>query len=413
MLGGLILTFITSLGSAPTCEAPISLTCVLNAATVEAEAIASPSQRVESRLEVTAAALAAKHGELSDRLLADIQRELESLDIDEASLKLHTTLAATLTEAGQPRRALEHIQHVRSNAAHISDETKRGDLLAKLAVAQAEAGDSVQAVDGALSIPESNDSLAAFKARALHDIAPIQGRMLNIETARTTLAKITMGLTYYQAAAAADVAVVAHGEGNADAAAALLDQAYVISMQQSDGYFKAGALRHVADAYAAIGSMQQANAMYRKALVAAESAQQPQQRARAISRIATSMSDQAMFAEARQPIVRAIELALAEPAGLMRWWALYEIAGSAAFAGDFETANRLLLEIPASAQFGKVSLRAVVQRDIAWGLARHGELKQAYELATQIHTAREQIQALSRIILVTINPKMTALPRYL
>lgn len=413
MLGQFILTFVTPLWSTLPCDAALSTGCILSVATAEAEAITAPAPRIESLMEVAAAALAADRRVLSDRLLDDIEKQLKQSKPDETMLRLRTNLATLLAEVGHSERALKHSQFAQAKAELLRDESKRWDMMAKLAVVEAKAGDIEQAVDRTLAFPEGNDNLAAFKARALHDIAPVQARELSIEAARDTLAKITMGLTYYRAAAATDVAVAAHGRGDTAAVAALMDNAYSISLEQNDGYFKAGALRHVAEAYASIGSKRNAEVIYEQALVAAESAQQPQQRARAVSRIATSMSDQAMFVQSRKQVIRAIELAHAEPAGLMRWWALYEIAGSAAFAGDFETADQLLLQIPATAQFGNVLLRAVVRRDIAWGMARHGKLTRAYQLATKIHSSRERVQALSRMVLVLAKPKMAALPRYL
>lgn len=413
MYGGLLLALITPFWGAPQCNGSAFVECVFEAAATELAAVSLQPHRIEGYLELATAAQEANKDELSLKLLHKAELELQDSATSAATLALRADLAKVLVKAGNCKGAMKHVHLARSLAHQIEDETQRWDLRAKLNVIQARTGAFDLAVAQVLTMPEDNNSVAAFKARALHDIAPWQARKVGVDEAIATLAKITMGLTYYRAAASTDVAVIAHENGEAAKAKALLEQAYDIAVRQDDGYFQAGALRHIADAYAVLGDASQASTMYAQALAAARNADQPQQRARAISRIATSMSDRGLFVQATRQLPQAMQLARLEPEGAMRWWAFYEIAGSAAFAGDFDTANHLLSEIPADAAFGTVPLRAVVMRDISWGLARHQHFEQAFQSAIHIQSRRERIQALSRVVRAFVKPKMAALPRYL
>ena len=322
-------------------------------------------------------------------------------------------IIAALLDLGSDAAAAGNIANATRAAEAIDDDGKRWDALGKLAVLNARAGNIDAALTFAIGMPESDDNLASYKARTLHDIAPLQARENDIDAAVSTLSLMTMGLPYYRAAAASDVAIAADAAGRSADAEALLEEAAAIARGQTDGYFVAGALRHVAVAYSEIGDAPRASGFFAEALDASLSGASPQHRARAVSRAATSLADVGELEAAKSALPNAVDIARSETREPFQLWAFYEIAGSAAFAGDFEMAMELMEAVPPSFRFGANSLRAATERDVAWGLARHGRVDEAMALAVGIESPRESVQALSRIARVIDDPEMIALPRYL
>lgn len=314
---------------------------------------------------------------------------------------------------GDNDRALDLLSDAFHATNLIADESKRWDIVGKLTTVRAASGEAGKALKAANAMPVSNTTLQSYKERTLHEIAPIQAQQNELNAALHTLASITMGLPYYSAASRTDVAIIATEQERSDVAIRLLREADNIGSAQTDGYFVAGALRHVAVAHATIGNEETALQYFSAALTNARRGKTPQHQARAISRIAISLSDLQYFPRAVATLPGAVRIAKSESNDAFRYWAFYEIAGSAAFSGDFVTAKQLLELIPPTFAFGGKSLTASTQRDVAWGLARHNRVSDAVDLAMHIKSPRERVQSLSRIARLLDDPAMKALPRYL
>ena len=324
-----------------------------------------------------------------------------------------TTVAETLIQMELFPGAAQVLREAQIAAHRVEDSKKQWDLRGKFIIAHAQTGEAAMAFESALAMPESDETLAAYKSRTLHDIAPIQARRGDLQGAQQTLSSITMGMSYYRVAATADVVSESYTKDTSAQLDTLLMDAIAMARAQTDGYFVAGALRHLAVAYAHMGNSDASKVLFLEALEASRKGVSPQHRARATSRVATSMADLGRFEAAARALPAAIALAREEDREPFRLFALYEIAGSAAFSGDLDTALALLKEIPGEFAFGNNTLRWATQRDVAWGMARHGQWVQAVELATAIPSPRERIQALSRMLRLQADPDMVALPRYL
>ena len=209
------------------------------------------------------------------------------------------------------------------------------------------------------------------------------------------------------------MAELAFAADNDALAERLLTEADSIARAQDDGYFVAGALRDIGKAYYRGGNREIAMRYFTDAHAATGRAKSPQHKARSLSRVGTGLSDCGLYADAKRVIPAAREWAEQAKAPVFNNWAFYEIAGSAAFAGDFDTASELLAVIPDMKFSNATSLKAATQRDVAWGMARHGQLDGAVAMSTSIEKPRERVQALSRVVRLMVDPKMDAFPRYL
>ena len=349
---------------------------------------------------------------LARGLLQDARLRASALDDAGARAAALTDLAAALVMDGNADGLGDLLGAALQSAEAIEDRQKRWDTTGKLAVIYAEAGDISTGLAIAAGMPQADATLAAFKARTLHDIAPLQARAGGLEDALDTLASIDMGITYYQATVRTGVATIVT-RNHPLVAANLLGEADTIARAQQDGYFVAGALRHVGAAYATMNMEHKSMVYFTAAAEGARRVESAQKKARAISRVATALADFRRFAEAAALIPEAVGVAATETADDMRLWAMYEISGAAAFAGEFEVALELLDAIPSSFEFFGKPLHAAAERDVAWGLARHARVQAAVAMAAGITAPRERVQALSRIARVLEVPDMRALPRYL
>lgn len=296
----------------------------------------------------------------------------------------------------------------------IEDTEKRWDLHSKHAATLAQHGRYASAMRLAGNMPSGDGNVGSFKARGYHDIAIASAKRLQATNVDDALARIQSGITYYQASARSQAAAaLARGGEDALQVERLLREADAIARRQTDGYFAAGTLRRIGDAYALSGALPTAMDYFEDATRQAETADAAQKRARAISRVATALADHGQYSAAAALLPSAVGQAEEEQNAALKAWAYYEIAGSAAFAGEFDLAGALLLKIPKDLAFTGKSLQAATRRDIAWGLARHGQTEAARSMAASIAPARERIQAYSRIGRVLCNPAMIALPRYL
>lgn len=297
-----------------------------------------------------------------------------------------------------------------SNSLEVS---KKADIIAKAMVARAVHQSAVAALDGAIALPETDGFEANAKAVALRKIAKVLAEKGDFDNARRGIDAITMSITYYQAMVRSDVARLAAKAGRIEFAKTLLNEADPIARAQDNGYFIGAALRDIGYSYYAMGKKTPALAYFEEASHAAAKADKQNEKARAVSRIATRLSDAGLYDQAAQYIVQSIELADPIEQEMSKGYTLYEIAGAASFAGDFATARQLIEEISDTPLGSTSSIKNAALRDLAWGLSRHGEVDEAIEVVKVIGTQREKIHALSRIIRLLADPEMDALPRYL
>ncbi|MFK7954670.1 MAG: hypothetical protein AB8B96_01115 [Lysobacterales bacterium] len=398
------------------CQSAPTQKCLLVQAGQGLEAIDESTSRIDGMMEL-AAALAAGGDQREAFVLLlraavsagaqpEISRRAELMASVSQAVSDHVTLGAGRRAATQmAEAALLAVDGVQS-------EDKRVDLRGKSLVALASASDPGRALKQAQALAEGSDNAASYKARTLKALASIAGRS-DPDQGKAILTSITMGLSYYQATAYADLALAAAQRQDTRGALALLPTAVEIARAQDEGYFVGGALREAAMAYLAAGQNATADALFDEAVRGAKAAGSVQQQARAISRIASDLADVQRFDQARLLLPQAVTLAREESAEPLRMWCFYEIAGSAAASGDLNLAQKLLQEISPEVAFSGRPLLAAAQRDVAWGMARHGKTTQAIALAQDITSARERVQALSRIVRMMADPAMTALPRYL
>lgn len=387
--------------------------CVLALATSAAADVGGERAKIGATLELALAQLAADDTEAALQGLTGGARIAEGIPPSVVSIDARLDLAQGFTAAADNVNALSQLAVAESELSSVPEPHKRADLAAKLAVALVGAGATQQGLEMASRLSEEDDVFAAYKARALHDIALILARSGDFPAALATIDSITMGISYYQSVVRSDVGYLALSNDRTEVGERLFAEARAIALDQDSGYFVAGALRQLADAQTRAGRVDRGKAGFERAAQAAREAPTAQERARAISRIVTSLADNGMTDRAPDLIAAALELAESEENPALLSWAHYEIAGSAAFAGLFDIALDVLDSIPADLEFSGVSLRNATLRDVAWGLARRGRATEAIELAASIDTARERTQAFARIVRAIANPGMRALPRYL
>ena len=395
------------------CQSPPTRSCILNLALNSLPQINTDEEWITGAVEVALALDAVNDEADALKLMEDAIRRTDNLPGNTTRATALSMIADTLIDIGTLDHGFIAIRAGENLASEINDDHKRFNLVGKFAATRAKAGDDVTALDIARNIPEFDDTIAAYKARTLQEIALAQAQLGKFDEAQQTLRSITMGLRYYASTARSDVGKAAVFDDERELASRLLNEAEAIARAQNHGYFVAGALRHIGEVYAAIGQDAKALTYFEDALEGARMAPSHQEQARALSRISTAMSDFGHYERAKHALTEAIAIAEAENNEGLRNWALYEIAGALAFAGDFQRASDLVDLIPETPFGGTQSIKSAAQRDAAWGLARHREYSIAVETANSIETPREKVQALSRIVRIMVDPDMTALPRYI
>ena len=270
-----------------------------------------------------------------------------------------------------------------------------------------------EGLDAALALPESTEREAGVKAVALRDIANEFAEARRLDDAEGVVNEITMSISYYQAVAYTELARHSVEALKPKRASRLLALAEEIAAAQRNGYFRGAVYREVAVVRMAMGAVGDAIDTFNTAVAAARTAPTLQERARALSRIATRMSDAGLASQADAVLNLAVTVAESVNDKDMLGYTRYEISGSAAFAGYFDLALEMLEKTPAVPFGATESLRSVAQRDLAWGLARADRYPEALRLARQIATVREQVHALSRVALLSLKPGAAAPSRYL
>ena len=268
-------------------------------------------------------------------------------------------------------------------------------------------------LEQALALPQDTDATANAKAIALRSIAQALAAAGDFARARTAISAITMNISYYQAMARTDVALHAVQAGKAALAESLLDEADTIGRAQDNGYFIGAVLRDIAFVRHHQGEAAVAMLLFEDAAMAARQAPKANERARATSRIATRLADAGLLEETDPLLEFALEDAAAVAAGPMQSYTRFEIAGAAAFSGDFALARNLAATLPDEPFGAASSVASAAQRDLAWGLARFGRVEEALATCSRITPVREQVQAYSRVARILINPGARAHPRYL
>lgn len=338
-----------------------------------------------------------------------------SLKIDNKKQKeaAVSDISLALSKVKSNDKAVQIINTLQSFADGVETPEKKQDINGKLSTAIALHIDTSVALEKALKLPEGNPTLDSFKARTLREVANQMAKKGEFNKAQETLKHITMGLTYYASMAHSDVAAQAIKKSNNQLASELLEAGLIIARAQENGYFVAGAIRDIGYAYAKKMNTKIASDLFNEAQKGAQSANSFQEKARAMSRIATRMADAWQLPGTEDIIKIAIELANQEEREVFKNFSYYEIAGSAAICGHFDIARSLIEDIPDITFSSTKSLKNSTLRDLAWGLAKHGEIKNAYETAIMIGTDREKVQTLSRIARIIIDKDMNAVARYL
>ncbi len=372
------------------------------------------SAKLDGRIEVSLALHAAGRSNEAEEMLRAAWEQLPHTDKGQLSRLADLSALAT---ASKNTTNIELAQKIADGAVTygntLDNSAKKWDLLGKLVSVFVAVGEIQAAQDLVQQMPESDYAYAAYKARSIREAAAQFAKQGAFGEAQTWIRKITMGLPYYQATARTDVAYSAVAASKPAIAEKLAAEAIEMAPSFENGYFVAGALREVGEVYGLADKHERALQYFEKAYSAALLAPSKQEAARAVSRVATGLADHGYYQQAAQYLTKSIEIAESIEADNLRNWTRYEIVGSLAFSGEFDRAKLLLKRVPKERFASTQSLHSAAARDLAWGFARHGQLKDALAQLGEIETAREQVQALARIIRVTFHPDMQALPRYL
>lgn len=336
-----------------------------------------------------------------------------AIEAIENRLKVMILTANSYAKLDKTAKARDIAERGESLALQIESNGKRSDIIGKLISVRAQTGQFSKALSRARAMPQSDATESAFKARTLREIAVYQAENKDFSGARKTLEDITMGLTYYRSTARSDIATLAFADGQHAIALTLLGEAEQIARAQDDGYFIAGALRDIGKSFFRGGYHKKAMGFFEDAKSGARQANSYQEKARSLSRIGTGLADCGLHSDGIKLFPQTIKFADQAKSETFKNYSYYEIAGSAAFAGDFDTARRLAELIPAISFGDATSLKDATKRDIVWGLARHNRLDDALDLARTISEPRERVQALSRLMQLQADPDMEAFSRYL
>lgn len=375
--------------------------------------IEDPFEWSTSAVELAIAKNAAGYGDGAWYLYGEAIKRAYTIEDNAKNETAMADIALSLSKVKANDKAIGYIDVISLFVERVDTAEKKQDINGKLATALAVHGDANIALSNALNLPEGNPTLDSYKARTLREVANQMAKKDEFEAAISALDHITMGLTYYRSMAHSDIAAAAINKGRNDLVPSLLENATVIARAQDNGYFIAGALRDIGFAFAKNGNLKLANDYFNEAMTGSRNANSFQEKARSMSRIATRMADAGVLSNTGAIINEAINFAKLEESELFQNFSYYEIAGSAAFCGEFDVARSLITDIPDIAFSSTASLKNSTIRDLAWGFAKHNDFASAVELANTISTNREKVIALSRIIRIMVDPNMSAVARYL
>ena len=391
----------------------VRASCVLEAAHTELNAIETPFNWATS-----AAELAIAEDANGDAVagLALMEAAFDRTAQIEDAKKQNTAMgdiALALSKLSASSQSVALATRIEARLAELEDVDKRADILGKLLTAHAVHGDAEQALARARAMPTESEAQQAYKDRTLREIAAQLAKAGDFDTALSVLPDMQGSFTYYRAVAHTDIAAHAIAAGELTLVPALLEAAEGLSTQQDNGYFSAAILREIAYNQFEMGERDRALAFTERARATSRIANSAQEQSRSMSRIATRLADQGAYSDAVSIIEESITLSEMVERDLFKNFAHYEAAGAAAFAGEFDTARALVAGLPDTPFGSAASLQSAAQRDLAWGLVRHGQTEAGLALANAITSPREKIHALSRIARLLATPDMPALPRYL
>ena len=414
LLNGCVVNKTSSLNMVSDCVDTGSIdTCVLKHIDQNLKKITDDVAWISSAVEYSFALRTYDRGDKSISILDNALKRAANIQSHKKKTNALYEIAGALIDSKDTTRAKEAISVGIFSARQIDDTETSTDGLAKFSVLLIKVGDVETGMNQLHSLSQHSENLAAYKARAFKDVSIYLAEKKQFDMAIDVIEAVDYGLTYYQSTARIELARLANGFGMQEVANDLLRDAENIARAQSDGYFIAGALRDNAKARFLQAQNERALELFNDARSAAQLARTPQHRARAISRIATTLADIGMYDQARELFPEALQLLKSEASEQMRNYSLYEITGSAAFAGDFATAFANLDSIPDEGFGSAQSLRNAARRDVAWGLTRHGRVREALDLSNKVQTPRENVQLLSRVLRLLKQPDMPAFSRYL
>lgn len=393
----------------------VSVSCMFLAGHQTLSQLNDPGLWAEGAVELSNAYAAVGHkAEAISLLDAAMLRQEDNVDVT-AKLTFQIAAAKAYKIAGVKAASAEISRDALSLALTLENSAKKWDLVGKLASTLAVAGSPDKAQETVDAMPQETEAEAAYKARSYREIAAALAEVGQFDEARRILDKMTMGLPYYRSTARTDIAWVMAkiGPQQSDTIERLLGEAADLARTFENGYFIGGALREVGEVYALMGNRNEALVYFQEAIAAAQTAPSTQEKARAVSRVATGLSDHRFFDEAKEALGVSLQLASTMDPSRIRDWSYYEIVGSLGFSGDFERAETFLVPLPDSPFGSATSLKSVTKRDVAWGMARNGQIQQAFDFSKTINMPRERLQAIARILRVLADPDMVALPRYL
>lgn len=322
-------------------------------------------------------------------------------------------IALGLSKLKRSAAVLTFVNAVSAKAATIAREDKKADVLGKLVTARAVHGDLRGARTMALALPQATQTQDAYRGRTQREIAAVFAKTGDFEGAMATIEEMTASFTYYSAIARTDVAAFAVKVGRLDVVEKMISEAETVAATQDNGYFSGAILRDNGFSLVKMQAMERADPVFARALAQTRSANSKQEQARSMSRLATRLADCGLAGRAGPILSEAFGLTDEIASDAMRNFSLYEIAGSAAFSGDFQRARQIIAALPSTPFGSAASLKSASQRDLSWGLARRGEVAQAVQTANAIVSKRERVHALARIVRLLNDPGMSALPRYL
>lgn len=415
MHGTLIATLLAGCQGRPAaapCSAPASADCAIaraEAALAKTEdAFSAASGAAELALALDAAGQSAR----AQALLTQAIEQASRIDSAQARGSARGEIMTALANL-QRQPAARRLRDALLEAAANDDDDAQAKLRASATGVTARHDSAASGLEQALALPQDTPATANAKAIALRSIAKALAAKGDFAQARTAIDAITMSISYYQAMARTDVALLAVRAGKAALAESLLSEAGAIGRAQDNGYFIGAVLRDIAFVRHQQDESAVAMLLFEDAVMAARQAPKANERARATSRIATRLADAGLLEETDLLLEFALEDAAAVAAGPMQTYTRFEIAGAAAFSGDFALARNLAVTLPDEPFGAARSVAGAAQRDLAWGLARFGRVEEALATCSEIRSIREQVQAYSRVARILINPGARAHPRYL
>lgn len=397
---------------ADACAAPTTARCAIASAQLALDGARDPASAASGAASLALAQDAAGDSTRARELLAFALEQAQAIDDAQARGNAWREIMAALGDL-QPQAAATALRDQLLEAAIGDVAAVRAKLQASATAVTARHESAALGLQQALSLAQDSEVAANAKAVALRGIAGELAARGDFAGARQAIDAITMSIRYYQAMARTDVALHAIEAGKIELAEALLDEAGAIGRAQDNGYFAGAVLRDIGFARQQLDEPAVAMLLFEDAVMTARRAPTANERARATSRIASRLADAKLLEETDLLLEFALEDAAGVAAGPMQSYTRFEIAGAAAFSGDFALARNLAATLPDEPFGGSSSVASAAQRDLAWGLARFGRVEEAFQTCSEIGPVRERVQAYSRVARLLINPGAAAHPRYL